>query len=67
MNFRERITRVKGGVQMAADLVKRLSDLVAEWRREARQLHKRGFDFEATTLDACATELEADLLGASGG
>lgn len=46
---------------MDSDLVKRLTERIAQWRAEARDLHRRGFDFEGSTLSACAHELEQDL------
>ncbi len=49
-----------------SDLRQRLTDRLAEWRAEARALHQRGFDFEATTLDACANELEVDVNAITG-
>ena len=53
--------QTKGGVMDFDLLVERLTDRLKEWRAEARDLHQRGFDFEATALDACANDIEADL------
>lgn len=50
---------------MDFDVLVRLNDRLREWRAEAASLHQRGFDYEGSTLDACAHDIEADLKSAN--